>query len=76
MALLQIQLNEQKSERADKAARRSGKSPVELVNHAVEIYLAEFEDDASSSDWKTEIMQAAGLWKDRDDLPDIRNTSQ
>jgi hypothetical protein len=68
--ILQIHLNENNSERTEDLARRVGRSPVELVNEAVERYLAETEP-ATSPDWKAAIMQAAGMWKDRDDLPDF-----
>jgi hypothetical protein len=71
MSLLQIELNQKNSERAGEISRRLGKSPAELVNDAVERYLADAEGDATEPDWKTAIMQAAGMWKDRDDLPDF-----
>jgi hypothetical protein len=71
MSVLLVNLTETNSERADAAARRVGKSTDDLVNEAVERYLAELEDASPPADWKAALMQAAGMWKDRTDLPDF-----
>ena len=76
MTGLQVILNERNSGRTGEAARLLGTSPDELVNTAVELYLAEIESQPSIADWKAEIMQAAGLWKDRDDLPNFDEIRQ
>ncbi len=71
MSVLQISLNEKNSERTDTVARRIGKSADDLVNEAVERHLAEIDAESPGVDWKAALMQAAGMWKDRDDLPDF-----
>ena len=71
MAVLQVNLTETNSERADAVARRVGKSTDDLVNEAVERYLTELDESSPVVDWKAALMQAAGMWKDRDDLPDF-----
>ena len=71
MSVLQISLNEKNSERTDAMARRIGKSADDLVNEAVDRYLAEIDGESPGVDWKAALMQAAGMWKDRDDLPDF-----
>ena len=76
MTGLQVHLNERNSGRAGEAARLLETSPDELVNIALELYLAEIEREPPVADWKTEIMQAAGLWKDRDDLPNFDEIRQ
>ncbi len=71
MATLHVQLNRKNSEAAEGLARETGRTPEQLVNEAFERYVAELSPEASAADWKASIMQAAGLWKDRSDLPDF-----
>jgi hypothetical protein len=71
MAVLQVNLTETNSERADAVARRVGKSTDDLVNEAVERYLTEIGEEAPVADWKAAWRQAAGMWKDRDDIPEL-----
>ena len=71
MAVLQVNLTETNSERADAVARRVGKSTDDLVNEAVERYLTEIDAETPVPDWKAALMQAAGMWKDRDDIPEL-----
>lgn len=65
-----VNLSPENSQKLEVFASRTGKSQDDLVNEAVE----QLELPASTSpidDWKAAIMQAAGMWKDRDDLPDF-----
>ena len=72
MATLQVKLNEKNAELVDELSRRIGRSPDALVNEAFERYFAELEPQGETdSDWRAALMQAAGMWKDRDDLPDF-----
>ena len=71
MATLQVQLTEKNTQRIGELSLRVGKSPDELVNEAFEEYLAEIEPEKPNEDWKAALMQAAGMWKDRDDLPEM-----
>jgi hypothetical protein len=41
------------------------------VNEAVERYLTELDESSPAVDWKAALMQAAGIWEDRTDLPDF-----
>lgn len=68
MVATTIQLTEGNSEKLKELCLRTGKTLDELLNEAVE-RLAESEH--SAQDWKAALMQAAGLWKDRTDLPDF-----
>jgi hypothetical protein len=71
MSVLQISLNEKNSGRTDAVARRIGKSADDIVNEAVDRYLEEIDAESPGADWKAAMLQAAGMWKDRDDLPDF-----
>lgn len=51
-------------ERLDALAKRQGKSRAAEIRDAVALYLAQNDN---SNDW---IQRWAGLWKDRDDIPD------
>ena len=78
MGVLQVTLTEQNGERLDALSRRTGRTPDELANEAVERLeinpAATGATDAKADvvpEWKAAIMQAAGMWKDRDDIPEL-----
>jgi predicted transcriptional regulator len=71
MPMTTINLTEENSEKLEAIARRTGKSRDELLNEAVEKLVDTPELQPASVDWKAALMQAAGMWKDRDDLPDF-----
>jgi len=48
-------------------AQRSGRKQSELIRDALDSYIA----DASEQSRESILLRAAGMWKDRDDLPDL-----
>jgi len=49
-------------------ARNMGKKQSEIIREAIDRLI----DQASQNQKKTALKEAAGIWKDRDDLPDFR----
>ncbi len=67
MVRTQIYLTEQERRGLQRAALDTGKKQAELIREAVDRFLEQV-----SSEWRTGILnEAAGIWKDRDDLPDF-----
>ena len=73
MSVLEVKLNEQNSRRADELARETGKTPDQLVNEAFARFVTELEADEHQKflAWREAAMRVAGIWADRDDLPDF-----
>jgi hypothetical protein len=73
MAIREIKLTEQNSQRLDELSRQSGKSPEELINEAFARLLADndAEEQRKFEEWREAARRVAGIWKDRDDLPDF-----
>jgi predicted transcriptional regulator len=66
--VLQIKLTDDNRHKVDDLARRTGKTPEAIVNEAI----GQFEPKAvSKQDWREAWRQAAGMWKDRDDIPEL-----
>jgi predicted transcriptional regulator len=66
--VLQIKLTEENTQKVDELARQTGKTAEAIVNEA----LGQFHPQLSSQqDWKQAWRQAAGMWKDRDDIPEL-----
>ncbi|MHB0982181.1 MAG: ribbon-helix-helix domain-containing protein [Thiobacillus sp.] len=63
----QIYLTEQEQAALRTLAAASGRSQSELIREAVDHYLSEAEPQVR----RAAVMDAAGLWKGRDDLPDL-----
>jgi hypothetical protein len=63
----QIYLTEQEQAALRALAAASGRSQSELIREAVDHYLCEAEPQAR----RAAVMDAAGLWRGRDDLPDL-----
>ncbi|MCD6705217.1 MAG: ribbon-helix-helix domain-containing protein [Thiobacillus sp.] len=63
----QIYLTEQEQAALRTLAAASGRSQSELIREAVDHYLSEAEPQVR----RAAVMDAAGLWKERDDLPDL-----
>lgn len=69
MPQMMVNLSPENSRKLQLFATRTGKSPDELLNDAVEqLDVVRSEPEV---DWKAAILQADGLWKDRQDLPDF-----
>ena len=67
MVRTQIYLTEQERSGLTALAEASGKKQSELIREAVDRFLAQF----SISQRQAAIDRAAGIWKDRKDLPDF-----
>ena len=67
MERTQVYLTHEQRRELKKLAARSGKRQSELIREAIDAFVA----DAELSNWKSGMMAAAGLWADRDDLPDF-----
>jgi len=63
----QIYITYEEEKSLKKISKLTGKSKSELIRSAIDQYL-EME---TKSDWKNKIMDSAGIWKDRKDLPDF-----
>lgn len=66
-----INLTEANRERLEDLSRRTGKTRDELLNEALERFAAKTEVRKAEQDWKAAWRQAAGMWKDRDDIPEL-----
>jgi predicted DNA-binding protein len=67
----QIKLSDANGEKVEALSRRTGKSPDVIVNEAVERLVPDVQTVQGASDWRQGWRQAAGMWKDRDDLPEL-----
>ena len=68
MSTLQIELDDQQKSALDSVAAERGVTPQEFVRDAV---INIVRDRIPSQPWKAAWRQAAGMWKDRDDIPDL-----
>lgn len=64
MARILTDIPDEDIERLDVLAKREGKSRAAEIREAIKLYLAQNDN---GNDW---ITRWAGLWKDRDDIPD------
>ena len=70
MVRTQIYLTGRQRDELDAIARASGKKQSELIREAVDRFI----DQAGSSRRENVLREAAGIWKDRTDLPDFKAT--
>ncbi len=68
MVRTQIYLTEEERAGLIALAKTSGKKQSELIREAIDRFLTLFDDVR----YRAVIDNAAGMWKDRDDLPDFR----
>jgi hypothetical protein len=64
----QIDLTEQENKSLQFFASSSGKTLNEFIKEAVIKQLKQFDKDTR----RQNLMAAAGIWRDRDDIPDLR----
>jgi len=70
MVRTQIYLTERQRDELAAIARAAGKKQSELIREAVDRLI----DQAGSSRRKAVLREAAGIWKDRKDLPNFKAT--
>jgi hypothetical protein len=70
MVRTQIYLTERQRDELAAIAKTSGKKQSELIREAVDRLI----DQAGHSRRGTVLREAAGIWKDRKDLPDFKKT--
>ena len=68
MVRTQIYLTERQRQELDAIAKIAGKKQSELIREAVDRLI----DQAGRSRRETVLREAAGIWKDRTDLPDFQ----
>jgi hypothetical protein len=64
----EINLTEQERNSIREIARSTGKTERELLREAVDQFIAQFQN----GDHLTLMQKARGIWKDRHDLPTLR----
>ena len=69
MAIAGLHLTEQEQTALETMAQRAGKTPDEFVHDAITQLIAQFQ----SEDRLRLLRQARGMWKDRTDLPALRD---
>jgi hypothetical protein len=67
MVRTQIYLTEQQRDKLAAIAKTVGKKQSELIREAIDRFI----DQVSSSRRELVLREAAGIWKDRTDLPDF-----
>ncbi len=78
--VMQIQLSDRNRAKLDVLARRTGRAADELANQLANEAIERVSDGyrpettepaAAVPEWKASLLQAAGMWKDRDDVPEL-----
>jgi Arc/MetJ-type ribon-helix-helix transcriptional regulator len=68
MVRTQIYLTDKQRAELGVIARNSGKKQSEIIREAIDRLIDQIGQDQK----KTALREAAGIWKNRDDLPDYR----
>ncbi len=68
MVRTQVYLTEDERAGLEEVGRATGKKQSELIREAIDMFL----DSAGDSYRDSVLSEAAGIWKGRDDLPDMR----
>ncbi|EDN69602.1 transcriptional regulator, CopG family protein [Beggiatoa sp. PS] len=63
----QIYLTEKENDSLQFMARQQGQTSDELIKAAITKLLNEFDEETL----RKNLMAAAGIWRDRDDIPDL-----
>jgi len=73
MTTAQINLTDSQIDALRKLAKRTGKSEDEILQEAVNKLIDEVgKAEAERQEWLEVLQQAKGIWKDRDDLPNLK----
>jgi len=68
MVRTQIYLTDRQRAKLTIIAKNMGKKQSEIIREAIDRLI----DQVGQNQKKTALKEAAGIWKDRDDLPDFR----
>ena len=72
MVRTQVYLTEQEKRGLDRVSLSTGKKQAELIREAVDRFL-----EQASSEWRDNVLkEAAGLWGNREDLPNFEAERQ
>jgi predicted DNA-binding protein len=72
MTTTEINLTDSQANALHALARRTGKSEDDLLREAVDRFIGDVSETATSHQKRLEsLRQAKGMWKDRQDLPDF-----
>ena len=73
MATAQINLTDTQADALHKLSEQTGKTEDELLQEAVNKLIGQVsEAETKRQEWLEALRQAKGIWKNRDDLPDLR----
>lgn len=73
MTTAQINLTDSQTDALHELARLTGKTEDELLQEAVKQLIEKAgEAETKRQEWLHVLRQAKGIWKDRKDLPDLR----
>ena len=68
MTIAQVDLTDDASEQLHAIAQRTGKTQAELIREAVDHLINQYQHEER----KALLQEAKGIWKDRDDLPSLK----
>ncbi len=68
MQKAQVFLREDQKSDLEAIAKRTGRKQSELIRSGVDLVI---EQEKTRSDWRAGFRQAAGIWRDRDDIPEL-----
>ena len=74
MVRKQLFLTAEQNRRLEDLAAATGKSQAALIRDGIDAFLA--REQADEQDWKAEILQAAGIWADHDQIDTIMRESR
>ncbi len=84
MRKAQVLLREDQTAELERVSRQTGRKKSELIRRGVDLALAEAVGTEAAAkavpavpempDWKKVWLDAAGIWKDRDDLDEMRDS--
>jgi hypothetical protein len=70
MRKAQVFLTDEQLAELRRIARETGRKQSEIIRRGVDLAVKEAKE-APVADWKSGILSAAGIWKDRDDLDEL-----
>ena len=65
-------MSQTEKEGLDILARRTGKTHEEVIHDLIQNAVAQVASAVAKPNWKEAMRKAKGIWKDRTDIPDLR----